>query len=356
MKKKINSTSFIERINEMTINPAKRKKKGVLLVNLGTPLSPKHKDVFRYLTEFLTDERVIDYPWLKRQLLVRGIIVPFRYKQSAEQYRYLWTQEGSPLLFHSTQVQKKLQQALGDDYHVILAMRYQHPSINEGLEKLRKEEVDELIILPLFPQYASATTGSIYQKVMKELQYWQTFPKLVFINHFFDQPAMIEAFAARACQYSPSSYDHVLFSFHGLPENQLRKANDRCLKSNCCQQLCQKNRCYKAQCFATAYAIANQLNLKENQYTICFQSRLGKEPWIQPYTSDILHNCAQQGHKRLLVFSPSFVCDCLETTYEISSEYQREFKQMGGEELQLVEGLNDHPLWIDALQQIISNR
>lgn len=338
------------------MNITQAKKKGVLLINLGTPQSPSHKDVFRYLTEFLTDGRVIDSFWLKRQFLVRGLIVPFRYKQSAEQYSRLWTKEGSPLLFHSEKVKRKLQQALGTHYRVVLAMRYQYPSISEGLETLRKEEIDELIILPLFPQYASATTGSIYQKVMKELQDWHSFPKLIFINHFFDHPIMIEAFCARANQYSLSSYDHILFSFHGLPERQLRKANNSCLTSNCCQQLCSKNRhCYKAQCFATAYAIANQLNLDKKQYTISFQSRLGKEPWIQPYTSDVLHSFAKQGYKRLLVFSPSFVCDCLETIYEISSEYQREFKQVGGEELQLVEGLNDHPLWINALQQIILN-
>jgi ferrochelatase len=238
----------------------------------------------------------------------------------------------------------------------VLAMRYQYPSIAEGLKKLSKEGIDELMILPLFPQYASATTGSVYQEVMKELQSWQTFPKLIFINHFFDHPAMIDAFCARANQYAIVSYDHILFSFHGLPERQLRKANDCCLTSHCCQTLCQKNHsCYKAQCFATAGAIAERLDLNEKQYTICFQSRLGKEPWIQPYTSDVLHDCAKQGYKRLLVFSPSFVCDCLETTYEISSEYQREFKQLGGEELQLVEGLNDHPLWIKALQQIVLN-
>lgn len=338
----------------MKINHAKRKKRGVLLVNLGTPLSPKRRDVFRYLIEFLTDGRVIDSPWLKRQLLVRGVIVPFRYKQSAEQYGQLWREEGSPLLFHNEQVQRKLQHVLGHDYHVVLAMRYQHPSIAEGLEKLRKEEVDELMILPLFPQYASATTGSVYQKVMKEIQYWQIFPKLVFINHFFDHPTVIDAFCARALQYSVSSFDHVLFSFHGLPERQLRKANEGCLKFHCCERG-QNCSCYKAQCFATAHAIADQLNLTEKEYTICFQSRLGREPWIQPYTSDVLHACTKQGHKRLLVFSPSFVCDCLETTYEIASEYQREFKQLGGEELQLVEGLNDHPLWIQALQQIILN-
>lgn len=308
------------------------------------------------MTEFLTDGRVIDSPWLKRQLLVRGLIVPFRYKQSAKQYRQLWTKEGAPLLFHGKQVQKKLQEAVGGNVPVVLAMRYQYPSITEGLETLRKLALDEIIILPLFPQYASATTGSVYQKVMKEMLNWQTFPQLTFINHYFDDPGMIQAFCERAQQYPIASYDHVLFSFHGLPERQIRTADEsgNCLSANCCQQICSKNRsCYKAQCFATARAIAAQLHLKEKNYTVCFQSRLGKEPWIQPYASDVLHTCAKEGYKKLLVFSPSFICDCLETTYEISSEYQREFKELGGEELQLVEGLNDHPLWIDALKKMV---
>jgi len=329
------------------------------MVNLGTPTSPKPKDVYRYLTEFLTDKRVIDFPWLKRQLLVRGVIVPFRYRKSAEQYQNVWTDEGSPLLIHGRRVQQQLQNALGDDTHVILAMRYQHPSIADGLEQLRHEGVDEIVILPLFPQYASATTGSVFQEVMKHLQHWQAYPKLVFINDYYDHPRMIEAFCSRAKQYQISSYDRVLFSFHGLPERQICTANPKgnCLTRNCCQQRSEKNRlCYKAQCHATARAIAANLNLNQDQYTICFQSRLGKEPWLQPYAGDVLHDCAKKGDKRLLVFSPSFVCDCLETIYEISSEYQREFKAAGGEELQLIEGLNDHPFWIEALKDIILNK
>jgi ferrochelatase len=341
----------------MKMNPSKiAKKRGVLIVNLGTPQSYQPKDVYRYLTEFLTDARVIDTHWLKRQLLVRGIIVPSRYRQSAEQYRRLWTKEGSPLLHHGKRVQEKLQQALGSDYHVVLAMRYQTPSILEGLAKLQKEEVDELIILPLFPQYASATTGSVHQKVMECLRTWPLYPKLIFINHYFDHSGLIDAFCNRAKQYSLPSYDHVLFSFHGLPERHIRNADkkNRCLTSHCCQQACQENRfCYRAQCYATAGAIAEQLHLNEKNYTVCFQSRLGKEPWIQPYTSDMIHHCAKQGYKQLLVFSPSFICDCLETTHEIGFEYNEEFKKLGGEHLQLVEGLNDHPLWIDTLRRLI---
>lgn len=334
----------------------RKKNRGLLIVNLGTPRSHKPLDVFRYLNEFLTDPRVIDTHWLKRQLLVRGIIVPSRYRQSAEQYRHLWTEKGSPLLFHGQAVQEKLQLALGPTFKVALAMRYQSPSIPEGLEKLREESVDEIIILPLFPQYASATTGSVHQKVMQVLQTWQVIPRLVFINHYFDHPLLINAFCVRAQQYQISSYDHVIFSFHGLPERQIRKADPsgKCLSSQCCQKPCESQRyCYKAQCYATAQAIAQRLSLNSNDYTTCFQSRLGKEPWLQPYLSDVLDAAVQRGHKRLLVFSPSFVCDCLETTYEISSEYGQKFKQMGGEELQLVEGLNSHPEWIDALRGLV---
>lgn len=332
------------------------KRRGVLIVNLGTPKSEKPKDVFRYLNEFLTDARVIDFPWVKRQFLVRGLIVPFRYKQSARQYAHIWTEVGSPLLHWGKRVEEELQKSLGENYRVVLAMRYQQPSITDGLEFLRKNQIDELIVLPLFPQYASATTGSVTEYVMQSLKNWRTFPKLIFINHFFDHPGLIDAFCSRAKQYPLSSYDHFLFSFHGLPQRHIREGDTSgcCLGKNCCAALSQKNRgCYRAQCFATARAIGNQLGLQENQTTVCFQSRLGKEPWLQPYTSDEIQASAKRGCKKLLVFSPSFVCDCLETIYEISIESSHEFKKSGGVELQLVEGLNSHPVWINALKTIV---
>lgn len=329
---------------------------GILLVNLGTPKSLKPKDVFRYLNEFLTDSRVIDLPWLQRQLLVRGLIVPARYRQSAHLYSQIWTEEGSPLLVHSRAVQSKLQKALGDSYLVALAMRYQSPSIQEGLHMLRQPQVDKIVVFPLFPQYASATTGSVHQKVMESLKGWPIIPNTVFVNSFADHPAFIHALCQRANAYILDSYDHILLSFHGLPERQIRKADARggCLKGDCCQKNSSCNRfCYKAQCYATARALAKQLGLNDQRYTVCFQSRLGKEPWIQPYTGDVLGLCAKKGHKRLLVFSPSFVCDCLETTSEIAIEYAAEFKNLGGEELHLVEGLNSHETWIEALRLMV---
>ena len=329
---------------------------GILLVNLGTPHSPDSLDVFRYLNEFLTDARVIDYPWLIRQFLVRGLIVPLRFRQSAKQYQCLWTEQGSPLLIHSKNVQTDLQRLLGEKYKVVLAMRYQTPSIESGLKELQMAGAQEIIVFPLFPQYASATTGSVHQKVMDCLKSWQVIPKLTFINSYHDHPALIEAFCARAREQDISSYDHILFSFHGLPERHIRKADPTktCLKSDCCQKTCQNQSfCYKAQCYATARAIAKELAIKQTDYTVCFQSRLGKEPWIQPYTLETIEQCAVQGNKRLLVFSPAFVCDCLETTYEIGSEYAKEFCLRGGEKLQLIQGLNNHPLWIKAIKNII---
>lgn len=332
---------------------------GILLVNLGTPLSPKPKHVFKYLNEFLTDGRVIDLPWLKRQLLVRGLIVPLRFKQSADLYKKIWQKEGSPLLIHSYSVQKKLQELLGSQYKIALSMRYQTPSIEAGLEELKNAHVNELIVFPLFPQYASASTGSVHQKVMDIIKKWTVIPKLSFINSYPDHPKFIEAFCERGKQHDLQSFDHILFSFHGLPERHILNADcsGKCLKGNCCQSLNSANKfCYKAQCYATAQGIAKGLNIEPKDYTICFQSRLGSDPWIQPYTVDVIQACAEKGHKRLLVFCPAFVSDCLETTCEITIEYDHLFRELGGEKLQLVESLNDHPLWIDAICSIALNK
>ena len=340
----------------MTVSSEKQPRIGVLLVNLGTPNSPKPRHVFQYLNEFLTDERVIDLPWLKRQLLVRGIIVPTRFRQSAQQYKNVWTDEGSPLLIFGKSIKKKLQESLGHDYHIALSMRYQSPSIVNGLNELKDANVEQILIFPLFPQYASATTGSVHQSVMETISKWQVIPKLTFVNSFYDHPALINAFCEQAKKHELANYDHVLFSFHGLPERHIKKADDHqfCLKDNCCKNICSKNRfCYKAQCYSTAQAIAKQLNLPSSKFTVCFQSRLGNDPWIEPYTTEVIHKCSQNNIKKILVFSPAFICDCLETIYEIASEYKNEFLALGGESLELVEGLNDHPKWIEALRNII---
>ncbi len=330
---------------------------GVLIVNLGTPDSPQPKDVYRYLVEFLTDERVIDIPWLQRQLLVRGLIVPQRYKQSASFYKQIWTPEGSPLMVYGKKVQHSLQETLGSHFHVEIAMRYQNPSLNEGLKNILKSGIKHLIILPLFPQYASATTGSIYQKVMEILRKQTTYPKITFIDAFPDHPAVIDAFCQVGKKYPLGDYDHYLFSFHGLPKRQIKKADrfNYCLKSqDCCQKHCQENvDCYSAQCHLTYKAIVEQLKLPKEKTSIAFQSRLGKDPWIEPFTPILLEELAKKHKKKVLVFCPSFVCDCLETIYEIGIEYAQEFKKWGGERLDLVQGLNNEPYWIAALKKLV---
>lgn len=336
----------------------KATKTGVLLVNLGTPGSQQPKDVRRYLIEFLTDARVIDLPWLRRQLLVRGVIVPLRYRSSAKAYAAIWTEKGSPLLVHGEEVREALQDKLGPGSVVALAMRYQNPSIAKALQLLLRSNISHLLILPLFPQYASATTGSIYEKIMTLLAAELTLPKLTFIDNFATHPRFIDAIAERAAAYELASYDHILISFHGLPKRHLERGdrNGCCLKSElCCSELSSKNNaCYSAQCFATARALAEKLQLPSERYTVCFQSRLGKDPWLTPYASEIITRRAKLGTKRLLVFCPSFVCDCLETLYEFGIEYAEEFRRHGGEQLDLVEGLNSSPTWISAIKEILS--
>lgn len=334
-------------------------KKGVLLVNLGTPDSPSTADVRTYLNEFLMDPRVIDINPVSRALLVRGIIVPFRAPKSAKLYQKIWSDTtGSPLMHYSLLQQEALKQRLGDEYIVELAMRYQNPTIESALNRLKDALVDDIQVIALFPQYASASTGSVYDKVMELLLQWSTKPNVTFINSFHDNELMIQTFADNGRKYDPASYDHILFSFHGLPQRQLIKADhthQHCLKVNdCCQTITDANKfCYSAQSHHTARLIAEKLNIPKEKYTICFQSRLGNDPWVQPYTSEIVAKLAKEGKKRLLVFCPAFVADCLETVYEVTTEYGDEFKALGGEHVQLVESLNDSPTWIDALEQMV---
>lgn len=328
-------------------------KKGILLVNLGTPNKATFSSVFHYLIEFLTDKRVIDIPRIQRELLVRGVIVPFRTKSSLNSYLKIWKENGSPLKIYSENTTYLLAKELGDEFIVKLAMRYQSPSINSVIQDLLKEELSELIILPLFPQYASATTGSIFEEVMRCLLPTEIFPKLTFIDHFYSEETFIKAFISRSLRFNLSSYDHILFSFHGLPVRQLKKGNKRCLTCvNCCQ-LEENRNCYSNQCYKTAELIAKELKLSPSLYSVCFQSRLGKDPWTAPSTQETIERLGSEGKKRILVFCPSFVADCLETLYEIEMEYKELFQELGGETLDLVPSLNDSPDWIFSLKDII---
>jgi len=335
----------------------KKGKKGVLLVNLGTPDQPDTPNVRKYLREFLMDGRVIDIPFVQRWMLINFIIAPFRAPKSAAEYQKLWDERGSPLKYYGEDVRDLLQKELTGDYVVALAMRYQNPSIASGLDELKKAHVSEIIVVPLFPQYASASTGSVADKVMELVRKWQIIPNIRFINQFADDPMFIEVIAQRAKKWMEQyDYDHYLFSYHGLPERQILKGSvgSQCQLGKCCNSYHDKNRyCYRAQCFLTSRLIAESLGIPEDKYTVAFQSRLGKTPWIQPYTDEKLVEFAEKGHKKVLAFSPAFVSDCLETTVEVGETYHEQFLEAGGERWDLVESLNDHPLWIECLKNLV---
>jgi ferrochelatase len=333
-------------------------KTGVLLVNLGTPDSPSVPDVRKYLREFLMDGRVIDIPLIPRFLLVNGFIAPFRAPKSAKIYKQLWTETGSPLKYYGEVVERELQKTLGDEYVVKLAMRYQSPSIESGLDVFQRLGLTDIIVVPLFPQYASASTGSVYEKVMEVIKPWQVMPAIRFVNRFSDHPKFIESFAQIGRKYIAAfDYDHFLFSYHGLPESQIRKGDvtgQVCQFGECCSSFHALNQhCYRAQCFDTTRRLVKALGIPEGKYTTSFQSRLGSDPWIKPYTDDVIREMPGKGIKSVLAFSPAFVADCLETTIEVGVEYKELFEQSGGQHWQLVESLNDSPMWIDTLVDLI---
>ncbi len=340
-------------------------KTAVLLINLGTPDSPSVKDVRKYLFEFLNDPRVIDIPAIARFILVNLIIVPFRAPKSARIYEELWVHngltdgtKGSPILYYGKSVQEKLQNTLGNDYDVYLAMRYKNPSIDDVLSAIYKKNYEKIIVIPLFPQYASATTGSVVDKVMKIISKWWVIPEIKFISQFYDNDGYINTVVEQSKKYKLDDYDHVLFSYHGLPVRQVDKVykdGTLCEEHNCETEINETNKlCYKATCYATTRLIAQKLNLQKEKYTVCFQSRLDKK-WLEPFADKTIIDQAKKGAKKLLVFSPAFVADCLETLIEIGVEYQKLFEEHGGEKVQLVESLNDHPMWIETLKEIVIN-
>ena len=335
-------------------------KTGVLLVNLGTPDSPSVPDVRKYLREFLMDKRVIDIPFIARWMLVNLIIAPFRAPKSAKVYKELWEERGSPLMFHGLDLKEKLIKQLGPNYVVALGMRYQNPSIALALNELLKQNVKKIIVLPLFPQYASATTGSVIEQVMDDIKGRLVLPEIEFISQYPDDDGMIKTFAKLGRQYMDKmQYDLFVFSYHGLPERQIRKSSidDYCqLNSSCCSTYHTKNQfCYRAQCYLTSRKLAEALQLSDDQYSVFFQSRLGKDPWIQPYAEDEIKRMAAEGIKKILIFSPAFTADCLETTLEVGEEFKELFIEEGGEEWQLVESLNSEDLWVKSLSEMIYN-
>lgn len=335
------------------------KRIGVLLVNLGTPNSPNVGDVRPYLSEFLNDARVIDIPWLLRKMLVNLIIVPFRSFSSSKIYKEVWDERGSPLLYHSEDVRDLLQEKMPENVDVHLAMRYQNPSMDKVLEKMRLKNYDKIIILPLYPHYASSTTGSTLEKAMKIMSKWYVIPEVTMLNQYYENEGFINTILAQAQQFDLNAYDHVIFSYHGLPVRQVDKVYDDglpCSDHSCETEINDANKfCYKATCFATTRILAEKLGLSEDQYTVGFQSRLDKN-WLEPFSDKLVIEQAKKGAKKLLFFSPAFTADCLETTVEIGDEYLELFEEHGGEKLDLVPSLNSHPLWIDTLEKLVKDR
>lgn len=330
-------------------------RRAIILANVGTPDEPRIRAVYRYLTQFLNDGRVIDLPLLARLLLVNGIIIPFRVRNSTKLYKQLWTPKGSPLLYLTENLRQKLAKKLGDDFGVYIAMRYGKPSIDEILNTIRKEQFDEVIVLPMFPQYASSTTGTASGKVLSEISRWNVIPGIRFIGQFYQHPAYIDAFAAHAAQYMQQDWDHFIFSFHGLPDSHVNVIHPSTHVNDCKCATSMPDHgqyCYKATSYATTRLIAKKLNISPEQYTVAFQSRLTKN-WLRPFSDEVVKDLAKQGKKKVLVFAPSFVTDCLETIIEIGHEYKELFIENGGQVLQLAEGLNDSDLWAEALHQII---
>ena len=332
-----------------------RERRGVLLVNLGTPDSPEVGDVRRYLRQFLSDPRVIDIPAVPRWLLLNLVILPFRPHKSAAAYAQVWTEAGSPLLVHGRALRDGVAAALGDEAVVELAMRYGQPSIPAALDRLIAADVAAIDVLPLFPQCSSAATGSALEAVSDALSQRADRPRVRTHGAFYEDPAFVAAFAGVARRHlSAFRPDHVLFSYHGLPERQVRAADrsgSHCLASgDCCERIAAANRdCYRAQCFATTRALAAALDLAADAHSLSFQSRLGRTPWIRPYTDERLPELAAAGVKRLAVLCPAFVADCLETLEEIGIRGREQWLGLGGEELRLVPSLNADPAWVEAV-------
>lgn len=332
-----------------------------MLVNLGTPDSPAVPHVRKYLREFLMDKRVIDIPFILRWMLVNLIIAPFRAPKSAKIYKELWEDRGSPLMFHGLDLMEKLGKKLGEEYVVTLGMRYQSPSIAAALDELLRKNVKKIIVLPLFPQYASATTGSVMEQVMDDVKDRLVLPEIEFISQYPDDELMIRTFAKNGRKYmEKADFDKVVFSYHGLPERQIRKSSVEgyCqLNKKCCSTYHAKNQfCYRAQCYLTSRKLAEALGLSDDQYTVFFQSRLGKDPWIQPYAEDEIKRLAKEGVRKILIFSPAFTADCLETTIEVGDEFKELFLEEGGEAWQLVESLNSDDLWVESLEKMVIAR
>jgi protoporphyrin/coproporphyrin ferrochelatase len=328
--------------------------KAVLLVNLGSPDSPSVPDVRRYLNEFLMDGRVIDVAWPIRRFVV-GMILINRPKESSHAYDKVWTKEGSPLVVTSRHVQVALQRRVS--VPVELAMRYQNPSIESAIKNLAGRGADEILLIPLFPHYAMSSYETAVVRVQEVVAKLAPQMKLTVQPPYFDAPDYIEALVASAADFFKQDYDHLLFSFHGIPERHIKKSDTtgcHCLaRPDCCEVASPAHAtCYRAQCYRTAALFVAKAGVPASKYSVSFQSRLGKDPWLKPYTDFELPRLAQEGKKRMLVICPAFVSDCLETIEEIGMRGCEDFLKASGKEFTRIPCMNEHPAWIDALEKM----
>ena len=332
-----------------------KKKTSVLLVNLGTPDNHGLWEVYRYLVQFLNDPRVIDLSFILRFLLVNFIIIPLRLRRSSRRYRAIWTDKGSPLYYHTLKLKEELQKSMDEGVSIHIAMRYGNPSIKKTMENIRKENTSAIMVITLFPQYASSTSGSILEQVMRRVGGWNTIPSLKFIHDFSGNEGFLKVYAEKLISYNPAEYDHVLFSFHSLPVrhiNRIHPGTDEKM-CDCHREMPLHGRlCYKALCYSTARNIARYAGIDSKRYTVCFQSRFFKN-WLSPFTEEVIVRKAKEGIKKMLIAAPSFVTDGLETIADLGVDGNRIFLENGGQHLQLVESLNSSPDWVGVLKDMI---
>ncbi len=333
-------------------------KKGILLVNLGSPKSTAVDDVREYLDEFLMDEKVIDYRWIFRAFLVRGIILNTRPAKSAAAYKTVWTDQGSPLIVITEKIQKKLQERY--DIPVEIGMRYAQPSIESGIRKLVDQGVSEIVLFPLYPQYAMSTTETVIEKAEEVRK--KNFPevKISYIQPFYNREIYISCLAESIREKLPEHFDALQFSYHGVPERHIYKTDPTktCNLNDCCSRESNPSHqfCYRHQCYKTTNDVIQKLGLPKEKTIVSFQSRLGKDKWIEPYTDETLETIPKKGVKTLAVVCPAFVSDCLETLEEISVEGKEQFMHAGGENFHYIPCLNDEDRWIDVIQTLCDEK
>ncbi|HAJ75673.1 MAG TPA: ferrochelatase [Gammaproteobacteria bacterium] len=333
--------------------------KAVLMLNLGTPATPTPKGLREFYRHFFADPFVFDFNPLARWLLRNLIILPFRAPRVARDYASIWMKDGSPLKVYADRMQTNVQAAFdasGEEVMVLNAMAYSEPFITQVMSELERRGIEEIVLLPMFPQYSTATTASVFDRVKKSVSKWEMEPRLIFVDDLFQEPAFIRAWSILISKHLEGvEVDHVIFSYHGVPQKTIKRSDAAgvCTFGDCCNDITAENRyCYRAQCVATTESIIAALGWNEVSHSVAFQSRFGPLPWVQPYLDEHILELVGKGVNRLAVITPSFVSDCLETIHEIGVKYQHQFKAAGGETFLLLPNLNDDQDWFDAVFEI----